>query len=68
MLKHCSCTRVSKDVDTRPVEADVIGATFVHGTGRESDPQLYVHCAICNVARTHEDSKGPAGAPPIPGL
>ena len=38
VLKHCSYTRVSKDGVTRPVEADVMGATFVHGTSRESDP------------------------------
>ena len=28
VLKHCSYMRVSKDGVTRPVEADVIGATF----------------------------------------
>ena len=34
-----------------------MGATFVHGTSRENDPQLHVHCAIFNVARTREDGK-----------
>ena len=34
-----------------------MGATFVHGTSRENDPQLHVHCAIFNLARTREDGK-----------
>ena len=57
VFRYCSYTRVSKDGVTRPVEADLMGATFVHGTSRENDPQLHVHCAIFNLARTQEDGK-----------
>ncbi len=57
VLKHCSYTRMSEKRVTRPVEADLMGATFVHGTSRENDPQLHVHCTIFNVARTREDGK-----------
>ena len=57
VLKYCSYTRVAEKGVTRPVEADLMGATFVHGTSRENDPQLHVHCTIFNVARTHEDGK-----------
>ena len=34
-----------------------MGATFPHGTSRENDPQLHVHCALFNIARTHDDGK-----------
>ena len=57
VLRYCSYTRVSAEGKTRPVEADLMGATFVHGTSRENDPQLHVHCTIFNFARTHEDGK-----------
>ena len=57
VLKYCSYTRVAKKGVTRPVEADLMGATFVHGTSRENDPQLHVHCTIFNFARTREDGK-----------
>ena len=57
VLRYCSYTRVSENGVTRPVEADLMGATFVHGTSRENDPQLHVHSAIFNLARTHEDGK-----------
>ncbi len=57
VLKHCSYTRLAENGVTRPVEADLMGATFVHGTSRENDPQLHVHCTIFNVARTREDGK-----------
>ena len=55
VLKHCSYTRVQERGKSRPAAADLMGATFVHGTSRENDPQLHVHCTIFNVARTHED-------------
>ena len=67
VFRYCGYTRVSENGVTRPVEADLMGATFVHGISRENDPQLHVHCAIFNLARTREDGKW-AGAPPIPGL
>ena len=57
LLKYCSYTRVAEKGVTRPVEADLMGATFVHGTSRENDPQLHVHCTIFNFARTREDGK-----------
>ena len=57
VLKYCSYTRVGKNGVTRPVEAELMGATFVHGTSRENDPQLHVHCTIFNLARTREDGK-----------
>ena len=57
VLLHCSYTRVSAKGVTRPVPADLMGATFVHGTSRENDPQLHVHCAIFNLARTQEDGR-----------
>ena len=57
VLHYCSYTRVSANGVTRPVEADLMGATFVHGTSRENDPQLHVHCTIFNLARTREDGK-----------
>ena len=39
------------------MEADLIGATFVHGTSCENDPQLHAHCAIFNIAKTRDDGK-----------
>ena len=57
VLKYCSYTRVAEKGVTRPVEADLMGATFVHGTSRENDPQLHVHCTIFNFTRTREDGK-----------
>ena len=57
VLRYCSYTRVQERGRSRPVEADLMGATFVHGTSRENDPQLHVHCTIFNVARTREDGK-----------
>ena len=57
VLRYCSYTRVSAKGVSRAVEADLMGATFVHGTSRENDPQLHVHCTIFNVARTREDDR-----------
>ena len=57
VLKYCSYTRVAGNGVTRPVPADLMGATFVHGTSRENDPQLHVHSTIFNLARTREDGK-----------
>ena len=57
VLRYCSYTRVAKNGIQRPVAADLMGATFPHGTSRENDPQLHVHCAIFNLARTHDDGK-----------
>ena len=57
VLRYCSYTRVSSKGVSRAVEADLIGATFVHGTSRENDPQLHVHCTIFNAARTREDGR-----------
>ncbi len=57
VLRYCSYTLVSANGVTRPAEADLMGATFVHGTSRENDPQLHVHCTIFNLARTKEDGK-----------
>ena len=57
VLRHCSYTRVSSNGVSRAVEADLMGATFVHGTSRENDPQLHVHCTIFNAARTREDGR-----------
>ena len=57
VLRYCSYTRVSANGVARAVEADLMGATFVHGTSRENDPQLHVHCTIFNVARTLEDGR-----------
>ena len=57
VFRYCSYTRVASNGVTRPVEADLVGATFVHGTSRENDPQLHVHCTIFNLARTREDGK-----------
>ena len=59
VFEHCSYTRVKKggsDVGT-PVPADLMAAVFPHGTSRENDPQLHIHCTILNVARTHQDGK-----------
>ena len=49
VLKYCSYTRVAEKGVTRPMGADLMGATFVHGTSRENDPQLHVHCTIFNL-------------------
>ena len=57
VLKYCSYTRMAEKGVTRPAEADLMGATFVHGTSRENDPQLHVHCTIFNLARTRADGK-----------
>ena len=57
VLSYCSYTRIASKGVTRPAEADLLGATFVHGTSRENDPQLHVHCTIFNLARTRHDGK-----------
>ena len=57
VLRYCSYTRIASKGVTRPAEADLLGATFVHGTSRENDPQLHVHCTIFNLARTRDDGK-----------
>ena len=57
VFEYCSYTRVAAKGVTRPAEADLLGATFVHGTSRENDPQLHVHCTIFNLARTRDDGK-----------
>ena len=57
VFQYCSYTRVAEKGVTRPAEADLMGSTFVHGTSRENDPQLHVHCAIFNLARTRADGK-----------
>ena len=57
VFKYCAYTRVGKNGIIRPVEADLMGATFVHGTSRENDPQLHVHCTIFNLARTRQDGR-----------
>ena len=57
VLRYCSYTRVSANGVSRAVEADLMGATFVHGTSRENDPQLHVHCTIFNAAMTKEDGR-----------
>ena len=57
VLRYCSYTRVAEKGVSRAVEADLMGATFVHGTSRENDPQLHVHCTIFNAARTREDGR-----------
>ena len=57
VFRYCSYTRVGSNGVTRPAEADLMGATFVHGTSRENDPQLHVHCTLFNLARTREDGK-----------
>ena len=57
IFEYCSYTRVAEKGLTRPVEAELMGATFVHGTSRENDPQLHVHCTIFNFARTRDDGK-----------
>ena len=57
VLKYCAYTRVGRNGVTRPAEADLMGATFVHGTSRENDPQLHVHCTIFNLARTRQDGR-----------
>ena len=57
VFRYCAYTRVSANGVTRPAEADLMGATFVHGTSRENDPQLHVHCTIFNLARTREDGR-----------
>ena len=57
VLRYCSYTRIQERGVSRPAEADLMGATFVHGTSRENDPQLHVHCTIFNLARTREDGK-----------
>ena len=57
VFRYCAYTRVGSNGVTRPAEADLMGATFVHGTSRENDPQLHVHCTIFNLARTREDGR-----------
>ena len=57
VLRYCSYTRVTENGIQRPVAADLMGATFPHGTSRENDPQLHVHCALFNIARTHDGGK-----------
>ena len=57
VLKYSSYTRVTEGDDIVPVPADLIAATFPHGTSRENDPQLHIHTTILNVARTRKDGK-----------
>ena len=57
VLKYCSYTRIAEGDEIKPVAADLIAATFPHGTSRENDPQFHIHCTILNVARTRQDGK-----------
>ena len=57
VLRYCSYTRVQERGVSRPAEADLMGATFVHGTSRENDPQLHVHCHDLQRRENREDGK-----------
>ena len=57
VLRYCSYTRITEGDEIVPVLADLMAATFLHGTSRENDPQLHIHTTILNVARTRGDGK-----------
>ena len=57
VLKYSSYTRITEGDEIKPVPADLIAATFPHGTSRENDPQLHIHTTILNVARSRRDGK-----------
>ena len=57
VFKYCSYTRLRVDGEIQIESADIMGATFLHRTSRENDPQLHVHCPIFNMARTHKDGE-----------
>ena len=67
VLEYCSYTRVSEKGVTRPLEADLMGATFVHGTSRGKRPAAPYPLRDI---QSCEDARGRqvAGAPPVPGL
>ncbi len=46
-----SNTKVHAGARTGLVPADVMGATFRHGSSRARDPHLHTHCVIFNLAR-----------------
>ena len=55
---YCAYTRIRHpDGELEVLPADILGATFQHGSSRANDPQLHTHCVIFNVARTHDDGK-----------
>ena len=57
VVAHCATTRlrIAGQIEIQP--AEIMGATFLHRTSREEDPQLHVHCPIFNAARTKSDGK-----------
>ncbi len=57
VLRHCATTRLRVNGEIEIHAADLMGATFLHRTSRENDPQLHVHCPIFNIARTHSDGR-----------
>ena len=55
---HCAHTRIRHpDGELAVVPADILAATFQHGSSRANDPQLHTHCLIFNVARAHHDGE-----------
>ena len=68
VVAHCGHTRIrTRERGVEVVAADLMAATFQHGSSRANDPQLHTHCVILNVARAHFDGEVPGG-PPVPAL
>ena len=64
VLKYCSYTRIAEGDEIKPVAADLIAATFPHGTSRENDPAVPypLHDPEC---RAHAPGRQIPGASPI---
>ena len=58
VFRHCAFTRIrDRKGKIHVLRADLMAATFQHGTSRDNDPQLHTHCLIFNAARAHDDGK-----------
>ena len=57
VVEHCATTRLRVAGQIVIHEAEIMGATFLHRTSREEDPQLHVHGVVFNIARTKSDGK-----------
>ena len=65
ILAHASSTRVQVAGVQQPVDAELLGAQFLHHESRELDPQLHVHTTIFNVAVAADGKPRALLAPPI---
>ena len=61
---EAGCSRVGK-LGQQVVKADLVFATFEHGTSRAQEPQLHTHCLLMNASVRQDGSTGAVLMQPI---